>query len=154
MREVTIPTMFGNPFRVKVNGVGYSFVAGSVVTVEDSVADVIDNLMDLLPRESDKDRAVGSVLTMTDEGPRWLTRTELPDMAGGNANDYLQMTHEGLRWHPLPSATADSKGLVKMSANVAEATSADDVVDTVNAIIGALISAGIMVEPTAESDGT
>jgi hypothetical protein len=49
-KTITIPHC-RNPFHIIVNGVVQSFRAGETVEVDDSVADVIQNHIDLLPKE-------------------------------------------------------------------------------------------------------
>lgn len=53
MTTITIPTKFGYPkFDIYINGKKYTLQSGVEITVEDNVAEVIENALDLAPKYS------------------------------------------------------------------------------------------------------
>lgn len=124
MKTVLIPGDY-NPFVLNINGVIYSYKAGTTQTVPDEIADLIENIESLKPNEK-KPTADGYVWT-----------------ADGNGN---------AEWRPLPAMPGASEtaiGGVKKGNAVADATDADDVVATVNALIASLVGSGALKQYVA-----
>ena len=81
---------------------------------------------------------------------------QLPSVSGTDNGKALMVS--GGKWQKssLPDAGADTKGLVKQAANVAEssATSVADLKTDLNALLAALKAAGIMVADAEETEET
>lgn len=104
-----------------------------------------------LPAVSSTDN--GKVLTVVSGAwAKAAIPAQLPSVSGTDNGKALMVS--GGKWQKssLPDAGADTKGLVKQAANVAEssATTVADLKGTVNAILTALKAAGIMVADAEE----
>ena len=89
MRTVMIPTT-ENPWQCEINGVKYSYPAGTEQTVPDQVADLIGDIAEAQPKQWAQVRKApaGSVLTYPAEGrPYWgegIPPQELPTPSGSD----------------------------------------------------------------------
>ena len=95
---------------------------------------------------------VGTGLAIADEV--LSVQTASADQLGGvKVGTGLAIADDGVLSANIPDAGADTKGLVKAAANVAdsEATALADLVTSFNALLSALKTAGIMVADSAES---
>jgi len=131
MKSITIPSNY-DPFIVNINGIVYSYKAGTTQSVPDEVADLIDNINRAEPRHADRVGVVGQVWTRTADGAEW--------------KDIVP--------YVLPAASATAIGGVKIGAAVANATDATDVITQLNALIASLVASGALteyVEPTVEA---
>ena len=120
-KTVTIPTG-ANPFVVVINNVRYVYKAGDTVEVPDEVAALIEDISANKPKKAFEDGVPGQVWTRQREGGAWA---DIPEE---------------------PAATVDAAGVVKMGEAVADATDETDVVEQLNALIAALVAAGILAE--------
>lgn len=148
MRTVKIPETM-NPFIVAVGGVVYSYEAGATESVPDAVADVIDNINALLPREAKEQGNVGDVLTRLEQGGSAFEAPvkELPN--NGFPGMFLMMTSDGPSWELVPPATKTAKGIVTMGASVdhVTGTTASAAITAINALLTSLENAGIIDKP-------
>lgn len=112
-----------NPFVCIINGVPYSYAAGSTQVVPDEVASLIDNINALKPREADEVGIAGQLWTKLDKGAGWV-----------NLN--------------LPTASETIKGIVLQGASVDDASSDTPTKAEFNALLKSLRDAGIIAEPT------
>ena len=108
-----------------------------------------------LPAVSSTDN--GKVLTVVEGAwAKAAIPAQLPSVSGTDNGKALMVS--GGKWQKssLPDAGADTKGLVKQAANVAEssATTVADLKGTVNSILTALKAAGIMVADAEETEET
>ena len=108
-----------------------------------------------LPAVSSTDN--GKVLTVVSGAwAKAAIPSQLPSVSGTDNGKALMVS--GGKWQKssLPDAGADTKGLVKQAANVAEssATTVADLKGTVNSILTALKAAGIMVADAEETEET
>ena len=104
-----------------------------------------------LPAVSSTDN--GKVLTVVEGAwAKAAIPAQLPSVTGTDNGKALMVS--GGKWQKasLPDAGAETKGLVKQAANVAEssATTVADLKGTVNSILTALKAAGIMVADAEE----
>ena len=111
-----------------------------------------------LPAVSSTDN--GKVLTVVEGAwAKAAIPAQLPSVTGTDNGKALMVS--GGKWQKAslpttPDAGADTKGLVKQAANVAEssATTVADLKGTVNSILTALKAAGIMVADAEETEET
>ena len=108
-----------------------------------------------LPAVSSTDN--GKVLTVVEGAwAKAAIPAQLPSVSGTDNGKALMVS--GGKWQKssLPDAGADTKGLVKQAANVAEssATTVADLKGTFNSILTALKAAGIMVADAEETEET
>ena len=136
MKMITMPTTGSNPIVIKLNEKIYSYRAGQTYAVEDEVACFIENMIANFP-----------------SGEREPNEYDLHPVAKTSAmNSPVGMDEDGRLFgtdtmYTLPTATTSKIGGVKKAANVAAST-AEDVagcVTSINAILSALKTAGIMV---------
>lgn len=120
MRTVMIPTT-ENPWQCEINGIKYSYPAGTEQTVPDQVADLIGDIAEAQPKQWAEVRKApaGSVLTYPAEGrPYWgpVPPNELPVPAIADngktvevvSGAYALVTPE----KELPSVGAPDNGMV------------------------------------------
>lgn len=132
-RTVKIPSNT-KPFWVcEINGKVYSYIAGSTQAVPDEVADLIDNINAMKPKEAAEPGVAGQVWTRLEKGAAWAD---------------------------LPAATEETAGAVKKGVGVNYAEEGADAGETLasvlaqlNALIDSLVDAGIIseyVEPSGD----
>ena len=108
-----------------------------------------------LPAVSSTDN--GKVLTVVSGAwAKAAIPAQLPSVSGTDNGKALMVSDGKWQKSSLPDAGADTKGLVKQAANVAEssATTVADLKGTVNSILTALKAAGIMVADAEETEET
>lgn len=120
-KSVTIPSNM-NPWVCNINGVVYSYKAGSTQTVPDEVASLIENINAMTPTPV-PDGAVGQVWTRNADGTaEWK---DIPE-------------------YELSAATETVLGGVKMGAAVADAASTAPTAAEFKALLDSLRGAGII----------
>ena len=138
-----IPTSQKPYWKCKIDNTEYAYLAGTTQTVPDAVAAIID--------AEERGKAVAG--TPAAEGTVYTAN-------GRNEADFKALPDtpwEDLPWEDMPEAAEETIGGVKMAEAVADATDDTDVVETVNALLDSLRSAGILAptpepEPEPETD--
>lgn len=112
MKTITIPANVMNPYVVDINGMKYSYAAGSTVSVPDEVAEAITNALRLSPRENPP--AAGSVLTFGGNSGTWAAPDTAP--AEGSA---ASVTSGGV-WQAIEDAKVTDEQLKEAAEEVLE----------------------------------
>lgn len=98
MKTVRIPTN-ANPFVITINGAIYSYPAGTVQSVPDNIAEIIEQYNDSIPQEAEEQGEIGDVWTKTEEGAEWDKVKGLPE--GGVSGQFLKKTSSGAGWSTI-----------------------------------------------------
>ena len=122
-KSVKIPSDYQD-FTVVINNTVYTYKGGTTQTVPDEVAAVIENYNAGKPKE-DAPGKPGQVWTTNGKGEASWQDIPYPDP------------------YVLPAASESALGGVKKAAAVADATE-ETAVDTVNALIASLVTAGVI----------
>ena len=99
MKTVLIPTNM-NPWTCEINGMKFSYKAGTEQTVPDEVAELIEAYNESLPKEAKEAGEEGQVWTKEQYGAGWgdLPEQEKELPSGGTEGQVLTKTATGVTW--------------------------------------------------------